>query len=45
VWNECIRCPKFVGCSEIAVVRDLRTMPLEPARSERVELPVFNVSR
>lgn len=45
VWNECIRCPKFVGCSEIAVVRDLRTMPLEPATSERVELPVFNVSR
>lgn len=24
VWNECIRCPKFPGCGEIAVVRDLR---------------------
>ncbi len=23
VWNECIRCPKFVGCTEIAVVYDL----------------------
>ncbi len=24
VWNECIRCPKFQGCGEIAVVFDLR---------------------
>jgi amino-acid N-acetyltransferase len=23
VWNECIRCPKFPDCGEIAVVRDL----------------------
>lgn len=23
VWNECLRCPKFVGCTEIAVVYDL----------------------
>ncbi len=23
VWNECIRCPKFPGCGEIAVVFDL----------------------
>ena len=23
VWNECIRCPKFPGCGEIAVVYDL----------------------
>lgn len=23
VWNECIRCPKFTGCTEIAVVYDL----------------------
>jgi amino-acid N-acetyltransferase len=28
VWNECIRCPKFPGCGEIAVVYDLnRTSP------------------
>src|SRR2546428_610527 len=27
VWNECIRCPKFVGCGEIAVVRDLAPPP------------------
>ena len=23
VWTECIRCPKFPDCGEIAVVRDL----------------------
>jgi amino-acid N-acetyltransferase len=23
VWNECIRCPKFIGCTEVAVVYDL----------------------
>jgi len=28
VWNECIRCPKFVGCTEIAVVYDLAPPPL-----------------
>jgi amino-acid N-acetyltransferase len=28
VWNECIRCPKFPSCGEIAVVYDLaRTTP------------------
>jgi amino-acid N-acetyltransferase len=25
VWNECIRCPKFPDCGEIAVVLDLST--------------------
>ena len=29
VWNECIRCPKFVGCTEIAVVYDLAPQPLQ----------------
>ena len=30
VWNECIRCPKFPACGEIAVVYDLErsTPPL-----------------
>lgn len=23
VWNECYRCPKFPGCEEIALVKDL----------------------
>jgi amino-acid N-acetyltransferase len=30
VWNECIRCPKFPACGEIAVVYDL----------ERTQMPV-----
>jgi amino-acid N-acetyltransferase len=31
VWNECIRCPKFPGCGEIAVVYDLsRSTQLSP---------------
>lgn len=25
VWGECYRCPKFPGCNEIALVRDLTT--------------------
>lgn len=24
VWNECVRCPFFTDCREVAVVRDLR---------------------
>ena len=24
VWSECVRCPFFTDCREIAVVRDLR---------------------
>lgn len=37
VWNECVRCPFFTNCKEVAVVRDLRpeadeALPLiEPA--------------
>jgi amino-acid N-acetyltransferase len=25
VWNECVRCPFFTNCKEVAVVKDLRT--------------------
>jgi amino-acid N-acetyltransferase len=28
VWNECIRCPKFPACGEIAVVYDLKREPV-----------------
>jgi amino-acid N-acetyltransferase len=24
VWNECVRCPFFTNCKEVAVVRDVR---------------------
>jgi len=32
VWNECIRCPKFVGCTEIAMLFEFG--------APRVELPM-----
>ncbi|MBM3458072.1 MAG: N-acetyltransferase [Armatimonadetes bacterium] len=32
VWNECVRCPKFYGCGEIAVVRELSRAPATPLR-------------
>jgi amino-acid N-acetyltransferase len=35
VWNECIRCPKFPGCGEVAVVYGL-DRPLAPAFPLRV---------
>src|SRR5438309_4443484 len=42
VWNECVRCPKFLGCREIAVVRDLLPAPLQaPAPDTRIQLPVL----
>lgn len=28
VWNECYRCPKFPGCSEIAMTLELAEAPL-----------------
>ena len=28
VWSDCVRCPKRDGCDEIAVVRELRDVPL-----------------
>jgi amino-acid N-acetyltransferase len=30
VWTECIRCPKFPDCGEIAVVLDLKGAPPTP---------------
>jgi amino-acid N-acetyltransferase len=32
VWNECYRCPKFPGCEEIALVRDLDGPQVATAR-------------
>lgn len=27
VWNECVRCPFFTNCKEVAVVRDVMSEP------------------
>lgn len=34
VWKDCVRCPKFSCCDEIAVVKALRPDPVLKARSE-----------
>jgi len=42
VWNECVRCPKFLGCREIAVVRDLAPIPISaPAYATGIHLPLL----
>lgn len=38
VWNECIRCPKFLHCGEVAVVYDTGEAPAPPPP---LELPVL----
>ena len=35
VWNECVRCPFFTNCKEVAVVRDLRGPDLSVPMNER----------
>jgi len=36
IWNECVRCPLFPNCNEIALIRSVE--PQWQPRSERVEL-------
>jgi len=31
VWTECIYCPQFAECGEVAVMRDLEAAPLSPS--------------
>jgi amino-acid N-acetyltransferase len=43
-WKDCLRCPKFQNCDEIAVIRNLsantRYQPLKEAqRSDLIQLP------
>jgi amino-acid N-acetyltransferase len=45
VWKDCVRCPKFQCCDEIAVMRVLRpdysrNVQLQPEESHLVQLPV-----
>jgi amino-acid N-acetyltransferase len=37
-WKDCLRCPKFQACDEIAVLKNLRPAPLRPS-----SLPLFPV--
>lgn len=43
VWSECIRCPKFQNCDEVAVgitICDPVEMPAELAGPRTVALPI-----
>jgi amino-acid N-acetyltransferase len=46
-WKDCLRCPKFQCCDEIAVLKKLKDVPLKlqlgqgAGVSELVELPVL----
>ena len=46
VWSDCVRCPKRDGCDEIAMVRELRdvpmaVMPTAPPTPRGVSIPVL----
>lgn len=36
-WKDCLRCPKFTACDEIAVVRELRPGLLKEAAARAIE--------
>jgi amino-acid N-acetyltransferase len=37
IWNECVRCPLFPSCNEIALIRSVALAPLAPSGvSERM---------
>jgi amino-acid N-acetyltransferase len=45
-WKDCLRCPKFQNCDEIAVLKRLKAVELRsqvsdvPARSTLIQLPI-----
>jgi len=41
-WKDCLRCPKFQCCDEIAMVKHLVAHPERPA-DKLVEMPVFPI--
>jgi amino-acid N-acetyltransferase len=49
VWSDCVRCPKKDNCDEIAMVRELRDVPLivmhqAPPTPRGVSIPVLQES-
>jgi amino-acid N-acetyltransferase len=48
VWSDCVRCPKRDGCDEIAVVRELKDVPIvnQPQATPTprgVSIPVLDI--
>ncbi len=40
IWNECVRCPLFPSCTEVALVRSIHADPLRNG-ALRSEVPVY----
>ena len=38
IWNECVRCPLFPNCTEIALVRPTDVVVVEPVDAEALML-------
>ncbi len=36
IWNECVRCPLFPNCNEIALIRSVAAEPLSPSLVEEI---------
>jgi amino-acid N-acetyltransferase len=47
VWKDCLRCPKFQCCDEIAMLKELRAHPILSAQqepdNELIQLPNFKL--
>ena len=35
IWNECVRCPLFPNCNEVALIRSVAAEPLSAAAPTR----------
>ncbi len=45
IWNECVRCPLFPSCTEIALVRSIHANPSPPHPPHSRRLPHLSRNR
>jgi amino-acid N-acetyltransferase len=43
IWNECVRCPLFPSCNEVALIRSVAADPLSTAAAEEISVRVNGV--
>ncbi len=43
IWNECVRCPLFPNCNEVALMRSATVEPLSPVAAEEIASRVNGV--
>jgi len=36
IWNECVRCPSFPNCHEVALIRSTEPEPVMPASAQEL---------